>query len=341
MRPVSSTRPSRHRTMHLAALLLVAVLPAAPALADDLAKITAEQLFQEGKALARQGEYTEACARFAASQRLEPAIGTQLNLADCLEHIGKLASAWAHYREVIPLAERQRQGARVAIARARAAALEPRVPRLIVRIDGDELERRDAAGQPVEVTRDGMILERILWGTPLYVDPGRHEVTATGSCLHPFLEVVTVAEGETAEVDVPLRAKDCATTPALAPRPRRESRPSTADVAPWWRRRPAATITGAVGVIAVGTSLAFGLAADDQWDRAYDDRDCVGRYCSARGMARTDRARAFATVSTVAAATGVAALAASAILTFLPRRERLVVFTVDRGAGLSWAGELP
>ena len=337
-----ATRPSR-RTVLLAGLLVAAVLPAMPARADDGAKATAEQLFQEGKALARRGLYTEACARFAASQRLEPAIGTQLNLADCLERTGKLASAWAHYREVIPLAERERQDARAALARARATALEPRVPRLIVRIDGDELER-DASGQALEVTRDGVLLERPLWGTPLYVDPGRHEVRATGPGLQPFLEAVTVAEGETAEVDVRLRAKDDdgATAPALASPPRRAPRPSTG-VAPWWRRRPAATLTGAVGVVAVGTSLAFGLAAKDQWDSAHEDRDCVDGYCSERGQARTDRARTFATVSTATAVTGLVAIAASVVLGLGSRREqpRVVVFAVDHGAGLSWAGELP
>src|SRR5689334_11081114 len=54
----------------------------------------AERLYDEGVALVDQGNYAAACPKFEESQRLDPALGTQFNLADCLEHTGKLGSAF-------------------------------------------------------------------------------------------------------------------------------------------------------------------------------------------------------------------------------------------------------
>src|SRR5262245_45288580 len=54
----------------------------------------AERFFLEGRASMKAGRYEEACARFAESQRFEPASGTLLNLAACREAQGRTATAW-------------------------------------------------------------------------------------------------------------------------------------------------------------------------------------------------------------------------------------------------------
>ncbi|NOU28880.1 MAG: hypothetical protein HOO96_13330, partial [Polyangiaceae bacterium] len=71
--------------MHLRPLFALAlVLIAAPAFRDD-----AETLFREGRKALEAGDYAVACAKFAESQRIEPAPGTLLNLAGCEERSGK------------------------------------------------------------------------------------------------------------------------------------------------------------------------------------------------------------------------------------------------------------
>ena len=60
----------------------------------------AQVLFDQARALTASGKYAEACLKFAESQRLDPGIGTEFNLAECEQHVGKTASAWAHYLEV-------------------------------------------------------------------------------------------------------------------------------------------------------------------------------------------------------------------------------------------------
>ena len=54
------------------------VASAAPADAQ-----TAEALFQSAKEAMARGDVPVACARFAESVRLDPAVGGLLNLADC------------------------------------------------------------------------------------------------------------------------------------------------------------------------------------------------------------------------------------------------------------------
>src|SRR5688572_14112375 len=112
--------------MHVMRRLLVALVFAAisgssgAAWARDPA--AAEALYRAGRDAAKKGDWDSACAKFAESQRLDPAPGTLLNLADCEERRGLIASAWTHYVE----AEHQFKphDTRIKFARERAATLD-------------------------------------------------------------------------------------------------------------------------------------------------------------------------------------------------------------------------
>src|SRR5689334_21766297 len=52
-----------------------------------------ERLFREGGAAMQDMDYDTACARFAESQRMEPAPGTSLNLFDCEERRNHLIAS--------------------------------------------------------------------------------------------------------------------------------------------------------------------------------------------------------------------------------------------------------
>src|SRR5262249_41574123 len=99
--------------------------------ADDSASI-AEQLFNQGRDLAKANRWVEACPKFEASLRYDPALGTRLNLATCYEHVDKLASAWGLYREAIDLAKKAGDVKRHDYAQSQAAALESRLAKLTV-----------------------------------------------------------------------------------------------------------------------------------------------------------------------------------------------------------------
>ena len=55
-------------------------------------KAAAEALYQQGSELFEQGELATACERFGVSHDLDPALGTMLRLADCLDRVGKSAT---------------------------------------------------------------------------------------------------------------------------------------------------------------------------------------------------------------------------------------------------------
>src|SRR5581483_3808708 len=94
------------------------------------------------------GKYDEACPKVEASQRLDAGLGTLLFLADCYEKGGKLASAWATFREAESIAAGRGDQPREQIARTRSAALEPRLSKLWIKV----VEGNDAA---IVVKRDG------------------------------------------------------------------------------------------------------------------------------------------------------------------------------------------
>jgi hypothetical protein len=140
-----------------------------PAGAEESA---AARLFREGRALVVAGRFAEACPTLEESQRLEPRLGTQLNIAFCQERLGKLATAWSGFQAAATRARREGDAAREQFATARALALAPRVPWLALRVAAGE------AGGPSTILLDGAPLAPSAWGKELPVDPGSHVLVA-------------------------------------------------------------------------------------------------------------------------------------------------------------------
>src|SRR5688572_32581495 len=111
-----------------------------------------------------KGKYNEACPKFEASQQLDPGLGTMLNLAECYEKTGRTASAWAEYREAIPLARAAGSKSRQDLATERAKALEERLSTLTIRAmtGGEE-------GVHLEIRRDGVPVQHAELGSPIPV----------------------------------------------------------------------------------------------------------------------------------------------------------------------------
>src|SRR5262245_23491607 len=105
-------------TIGVAAAIAAHTTPAGAQRAD------AETLFREGKRLLKEGKIAAACDKLDASERLEPSAGTELNIADCREKNGQLATAWAMFVRAAATAKHSDgDGKREAEAKRRAAAL--------------------------------------------------------------------------------------------------------------------------------------------------------------------------------------------------------------------------
>ena len=124
---VAMPRPCRLFAAPFAVAWLVVprVLLAQPAPAASSESSVADALFGEGRALLDAGRYGEAIAKFTESEKLDPGVGTMLNLAYCYEKIGKTATAWSSYRAAAAAAHDAADGDRETFAEERARAGEP------------------------------------------------------------------------------------------------------------------------------------------------------------------------------------------------------------------------
>jgi hypothetical protein len=186
----------------LSAVLLATSLALTPVLerlsyaGDDAA--AAQALFNDGKKLMTSGKYVDACPKLEESQRLAPAIGTKFNLADCYEHTGRLASAWAAFLSVAAAAKNANQAPREKAARDRAAAIEPKLSRMAVGVP----DASKVVG--MEVRRDGDVIGEAEWGEAMPVDPGEHTVTVTAPGKRAWKGIVEVqGAASVAKVIVP------------------------------------------------------------------------------------------------------------------------------------------
>jgi hypothetical protein len=198
--------PRAARTVAAVSFVASAAVPRAAA-ADVADAAEAERLFEEGRERMLEGRFDEACPKLAESQRLDPHVGTLLNLAACHERQGKVASAWVEYQKALTAARADGQAERARLAEQRIATLEPRVPWLRIRV----LQRL----APDAVTLDGSVLPPAAWDSALPVDPGFHVVEARGRGKLAFDERFELGEGSRRTVTIDLEPPDdgAASTP--------------------------------------------------------------------------------------------------------------------------------
>ena len=250
----------------LSSLLGVASLLLAPAAqaADDSA---GRVLFKEGRALANEGKYAEACPKFEESLRLELGVGTQFNLADCWEHIGRLASAQKLFLGAAASAKAAGQTEREQVLRERASALEPRLSKLVIEVTDDNPK--------LSVKRDQLPLEPEQFGKAVAVDPGKYEIVARAPGKKPWKKSVEIA-ASTPIVTVEVPALEAsAPAPAATPQEAAPKAPARAPTAPApvvTRSASASPNYKALGVGVFGVaSLATGVFFAVRYKTANDD----------------------------------------------------------------------
>ena len=295
-------------------------------------RAAAEALFNDGRKLAASGKYAEACPKFEASQRLDPGLGTLLNLAECYEKLGKTASAWAEYKEAIPLARASGSKTRQDLATERAQALESRLSMLTIRAmsNGDDSAH-------LEIRRDGVPVQDAELGSPIPVDPGPHTVEASAPGKQKWSSTVKLADSDKVAVDVPLLTPLPTGAPPASEGPRRAEPAATSEVASessGSTQRTAALIVGAVGVAGLGIGTVFGLGASSKWSDAKSKCGAYPYECSQEALDAKSSASSKAAVATVALVVGGAAIAGAAVLWFTasPSKETNVALGVAPGA---------
>jgi hypothetical protein len=296
----------------------------------------AQSLFDAGRDLMEQSKYAEACAKFEASNKLDPSAGTLLNLGRCYERLGKTASAWAAYNQAITLGRATSKPRQVAAAEELVASLEPRLSRLVVRI---------ASAPPgLRAMKDEVAMDPAALGVPLAVDPGEHGIDVEAPGFEPFHGRVVVEDGgKTVTFDVPpLVPEKKLEPPPPPPPPPAHVEPREAPLGPMFI---AGAVTGGVGIVGLAVGAAFGaIVLADADEAASDPSLCPDYRCTPKGLAFVDSAETKAAVSTGLLAAGGVATATGVVLVLLDwpasAPVRPTALALPSGVGVAIGGAL-
>lgn len=245
-------------------------------------------------------DFAIACQRFAESQRLDPAPGTLMNLAECLDRRGLVASSWQKWKEAL---DSLRPGD------PRVVAVKRHIAKSLARLPKLELRLAESAAAGSTVTRDGLVLGEGSLGIALPVDPGPHRVVVTAPGHEPREYTTTLAEKESQSLTVEAG-------PAEAPRPPPRPAPTVAKGPDDGSRTSAgsgrtmglvATSVGAAGLVLGGVTGALALSKkstmNDECSRSGGEL-----LCTQRGLDAAHAGSTFATISNVGFIAGVIGL---------------------------------
>jgi hypothetical protein len=291
---------SRPRFAHVCLLAACGFGLLTPRLALAQNPAAAEALFEQARAAMAAGSYDIACARFRDSDKLDPAVGTRFNLADCEERRGRVATAWSLFRGV--LSELAQDDDRRPIAEGRARALQPRLPYLRM--------KRDADTPPgVRVRIDGVELGEGSFDVALPMDPGTHELRllpAEGG--EGQRSTFALREGEHSDMPIrytatpPIVLEEDPAADLAAPRPASE------------QQRKWAYVAGGIGGAGIAVGAVTGIVTINKKSTANANCSDDRRVCNQAGIAANESGKTYGTLSALGFGVGLIGLAAGTYL---------------------------
>ncbi len=271
----------------------------APPVAPAAPPSRADTLFDEGTKLFEAGKFAEACEKLDESQRLDPAVGTQFNLAECWQKLGRLLKARAAFEDVVRIAHSSGKADLEQRAKERLTKLETDIPRVIVTA---------SAPPPDTMSIDGVTHPASELAAGIPVDPGEHDVEASAQGKTPHHAKVTSAIGTRTVVQIPVLADVPSAAPIVAapPEDRKEGR----------TQRTIAVVSLGVGAAGLLVGGIFGLISLSDHNKAGELCQVATRCESEAGVDAWRDARSAGNVSTIAFIVGGVGVAAGAVLWF-------------------------
>lgn len=268
----------------------------------------AERLFREGRVAMEAGDLAHACPKFAESEKLDPAPGTLLSLADCEERARSFVKAREHYQ--LAASGFPKKDPRRAFATGRAQAVEKRVAHVTLRLGAD-------APSDASVRLGEAVVPRSDFGTSTAIDPGDVQVRVSAPGRKDNAFSVTFAEGETKDVACELGAPDAAragdgpttTAPIAAPG---ADRPSASSADP---RRTISYVLLGVGAASLIVGGVSGVLAAGKASTVKDHCDASSA-CDQEGVDAASSGRFLAPLSTVTLIAGAVLAGAGAYFFF-------------------------
>jgi hypothetical protein len=259
----------------------------------------ADALFDNARAAMEKGDFAHACQQFQASDKLDPAAGTEFNWADCEEQLGHLASAWELFRTVEEKLTETDE--RQPVAHARAKALQARVPRLTLNL---------TPTAPKDSTvRDGNVqLGAAAFGIALPVETGAHELVVSAPGFEPRTYQLRLSEAQNQELSVEPGAP-IASQAFMAPLTSAAPSPREAPKSDGSGRRTLGFTLGGVGILGLGAGAAAAILTIGKKHAV--EADCrPDKSCTSAGLDAAKSGRTLQMISNIgwiAGAVGVGA----------------------------------
>jgi len=230
------------RRMRTAAAFTFTLLITSHAAAEEPAwkrNIRRDQLYKEGQALVKEGQWEAAVEKFQAVIELRSEPRVLLWTAFAEEKLGHLLKAQALYATALEGAKATNAKSEEEAATQALDAVDKKIPRIVIQLPPRvELSVVLVDGTRIEVLKEGYP-----------VDPGKHDVKAAAEGREPFETEVTANVGENHVVTV--------TLPIKAPSP---VAPVVVKKKPPTPPPPVEFPTKAVALTAVGSAMAIGGA---------------------------------------------------------------------------------
>jgi tetratricopeptide (TPR) repeat protein len=324
-------------------------VPTDPRPAEEIA--TAKNLFSQALALQKAGKLDASCDMFESSLRLDPQIGTRLNVADCRERQGRLVEAHALFEDSADQAMHAGDR-RASFALQRVQALDAKLVRVTVNIAAPE-----TPGLTIKL--GACVVASVRPSVQDVVMPGSIVVDASAPSRLPFHVERDGAAGADITIDVPaLDAEHAAEdtrkakeADALAAAERRRAAQIAADRERErsYNRHPTrkwTIVSAGVGAAALITGGAFAIGAR-RAQSAFDDAHCgnrdqlLGASAYASCQSEADRGQRDALLANAFLFGGGAVVVASAIVYALdpgnverPEQQRVQVGVTARSIQL-------
>ena len=192
---------------------LIVVAAGASRVHAQSASVQAQSLFDDGQRLMQAGKLAEACAAFESSQKLDPAVTTLLNLADCREQNHQLATAWGTFVDANRMARTSNNDKLARVATTHAHKLEPRLSKLTISVPADH----QVPG--LEVQRGTDRVDPAGWNHALPIDGGTYTITARAPGHAPWSVKRTIkVESDVQTIEIP-KLLDARSSGVAAARP--------------------------------------------------------------------------------------------------------------------------
>lgn len=326
--------------------LVVAGIVVSSAIA--FAQSAADAAFKRGRELLKAGKHADACIEFEHSQKLDPALGTEFNIAQCSEKIGKLARALELYRSMLP---RDQNAERKKIVGDAIPKLEARVPKLVVRVPAPPPAGLSITLQVVSAIP--VAPRAIEANTPIEMDFGEYTIVAKATSFPDWTQTVKIdTEAKTTTLDAPFKPPVTATTTTtttttatLPDKPVVDDPRDEPSSPPKSKRKLIGIVSLGVGGAALVGGVVFGAMASKKWSEAKDV--CMGTTCPSaadqqRAQELGDAARGKARLSTMLVLAGTAAAATGIVLwVTAPKAEsqtQVTAHPTNGGAGITLSG---